>query len=228
MLKRNAGIGLQILIVDDHALLREGLVLLMQQLEPGIKIMQAGTLAQTHRQVLANADLSLVLLDLNLPDGSGLDAIPALCAARPGLAIVVLSASQDRATVLRAIDAGAIGFIHKSSSSKDMLDGLRTVLEGGIQLPPSVFVDRAAERGSAVARSAGEVLNLTPRQTDVLRCILRGLPTKAIARELDVSGSTAKAHTAVILRALNVTTRTQVVVECSRLGLLLEPQRPDA
>lgn len=228
MLIRGPAVGLQILLVDDHALLREGLALLLKQLDPDVRVLEAGTLAAAYEQVAANADLGLVLLDLDMPDGSGLDAIAGLGAARPGLAIVVLSATQERAAVLRCIDAGAIGFIPKSSSSQDMLAGLRTVLAGGIHLPSNVFSDRAPGSGATRGRSPAEVLGLTPRQSDVLRCILKGLPIKSIARELDVSVSTAKAHTAVILRALDVTTRTQVVVEFSRLGLRLEPDRPDA
>ena len=219
MLIAHDAAGLRVLVVDDHALLREGLALLLQGVDPAVVVYEAGTLEAARDCARTTERLDLVLLDLDLPDGSGLDAIEGLHALVPGLPIVVLSATQDRATVLRAIDAGAIGFVPKSSSAQDLQAALRTVLTGRIHLPPSVFIDRPIPEPSAAGRSPTDALGLTRRQADVLRCILKGLPIKAIARELDVSTSTAKAHTAVILRALNVTTRTQAVVEFSRLGL---------
>lgn len=213
----------RILIVDDHALLREGVGLLLRRLDPAIVCLEAGTLAEALERVAAPEAIDLLLLDLGLPDGIGVEAIRAVHERRTGLPVVVLSAQDDRETVMSAIAAGAVGYVPKASSADVMLAGLRVVLGRGVYLPPSARTDELPQSGTPDAAVADPTADLTPRQKEVLRLILRGMPIKAIARTLDVSASTAKAHTAVILRALNVTTRTQVVVEASRLGLSFGP-----
>jgi DNA-binding NarL/FixJ family response regulator len=214
---------MRILIVDDHALLREGVGLLLRRLDPDVDILEAGTLADALARIESAEAIDLLLLDLGLPDGTDVDAIGAIHQLRAGLPVVVLSARDDPGTVLHAIGAGAVGYVPKSSSADTMLDGLRVVLDHGVYLPPSVLLCDPPVSSAQAPVATGPALDLTPRQTEVLKLILRGMPIKAIARELDVSTSTVKAHTAVILRALNVTTRTQVVVEASRLGLAYGP-----
>jgi DNA-binding NarL/FixJ family response regulator len=221
----------RILLVDDHALLREGVGLLLRRLDPDIVFMEAGTLAEALERVAAPEALDLLLLDLGLPDGMGVEAIGAVHERRPGLPVVVLSAQDDRETVVSAIAAGAVGYVPKASSADVMLAGLRVVLGHGVYLPSSARMGEARQLDTPDALTADPTADLTPRQKQVLRLILRGMPIKAIARALDISTSTAKAHTAVILRALNVTTRTQAVVEASRLGLRFGPDgdaAPDA
>jgi DNA-binding NarL/FixJ family response regulator len=213
----------RILIVDDHALLREGVGLLLRRLDPQADILEAGTLAEALERVGAADAIDLLLLDLGLPDGLGVEAIRALHECRPGLPVVVLSARDDRETVVSAIAAGAVGYVPKSSSADVMLAGLRVVLGRGVYLPPSARAGDSSRPSMPDAVAANPTADLTPRQKQVLSLILRGMSIKAIARTLDVTTSTAKAHTAVILRALNVTTRTQVVVEASRLGLSFGP-----
>jgi DNA-binding NarL/FixJ family response regulator len=217
--------------VDDHALLREGVGLLLRRLDPAIVCLEAGTLAEALERVAATEAIDLLLLDLGLPDGVGVEAIRAVHERRPGLPVVVLSAQDDRETVVSAIAAGAVGYVPKASSADVMLAGLRVVLSHGIYLPPSARMGDLLRPDMPDAAVADPTVDLTPRQTQVLRLILRGMPIKAIARMLDISPSTAKAHTAAILRALNVTTRTQAVVEASRLGLRFGPdgdEAPDA
>jgi DNA-binding NarL/FixJ family response regulator len=132
--------------------------------------------------------------------------------------------------VLRALDAGAMGFIPKSSTSSILVGALRLILAGGIYLPPSVFLPGSRGPGidmttrlavePALTRSKQPSdLGLTPRQAEVLHLILQGKPAKLISRELDLSASTVKAHTSAVLRALNVTTRTQAVVVAGQFGL---------
>jgi DNA-binding NarL/FixJ family response regulator len=213
----------RILIVDDHALLREGVGLLLRRLDPDVEFLEAGTLAEALEAVAEAEAIDLLLLDLGLPDGMGVESVRAVHERRPGLPVVVLSAQEDRETVMSAIAAGAVGYVPKASSSDVMLAGLRVVLGHGVYLPPSVQTGELALSDVPETLAVDPTADLTPRQKQVLRLILRGMPIKAIARALDVSTSTAKAHTAVILRTLNVTTRTQVVVEASRLGLGFGP-----
>ena len=208
----------KVLLVDDHALFREGVSLLLRRLEPESEIVEAGSLAEARVRLESGGEVDLVLLDLGLPDGDGLSAIESLRAKSPGTPLVVLSANDDRAAVLQAIEAGAMGYVTKHSASAVLLEALETVLQGGVVLPPSAFLRGPADRGAGVADGTSD-LGLTDRQLDVLRLILQGLPAKQIASALDISPSTVKAHTTAVLRALNVTTRTQVVVEASRRGI---------
>lgn len=213
----------RILIVDDHALLREGVGLLLRRLDPRADLLEAGTLAEALERVAATEAIDLLLLDLGLPDGMGVEAIRAVHERRPGLPVVVVSAQDDRETVVSAIAAGAVGYVPKASSADVMLAGLRVVLGHGVYLPPSARLGDLPQSDMPDAAAANPATGLTPRQRQVLRLILRGMPIKAIARVLDISPSTAKAHTGAILRALNVTTRTRAVVEASRLGLRFGP-----
>lgn len=192
--------------------------MLLRRLEPGVEIVEAGSLAELGEIFAAARAFDLVLLDLSLPDARGFAALEAVRKWAPAVPLVVLSANDDRATVLESLDRGAMGYITKSSDSSMLGLALRTVLGGGIALPPTAFLreDRAEPAAGGDLTTA---LDLTDRQQDVLRLILQGLAAKEIANALDISPSTVKAHTSAVLRALNVTTRTQVVVEASRRGI---------
>jgi DNA-binding NarL/FixJ family response regulator len=216
-----------LLLIDDHMLFREGLVLLLQKIDPESVVFESATL-EDGLDILQRADnVDLALLDLALPDRSGMDGIALIRERHPEVPVVILSASDDKSTVLQALDRGAVGYIPKSSSFNVMLGALRLVLSRGIYLPPSVFLgeERAAVRSTpgrstpASGPMAPADLGLSERQVQVLYFILQGLPSKLIARELQLSLSTVRAHTTAILRCLNVTTRTQVVIAASRLGL---------
>jgi len=217
---------MKVLLIDDHALLREGLALLMAREYPKLELLQAGTLAQGKTIAEANADIRLVLLDLTLPDGHGLTALPWLSTAAPGARLVALSADESKDTVISAIAAGASGYVPKSADSGLMLQALRTVLGGGIHLPQAALERRSAERGSGEpwqpAPTSAETLGFSPRQADVLRLLINGKPNKLISRDLGMSESTVKTHLAVIFRKLEANSRTQAVVAAARLGLRLD------
>jgi DNA-binding NarL/FixJ family response regulator len=177
----------------------------------------------------------LVILDLGLPGMSGMEGLAWLQARHPQVPVVVMSSADDQETVLRALDAGAMGFIPKSSASVVLRGALELVLAGGIYLPPSVFLP---QRGGAVPPPAvkpvaeasladppactPESLGLTHRQAEVLDLILQGHPAKSICRALDLAPGTVKTHTTAVLRALKVTNRTQAVVAASQLGWRLK------
>jgi DNA-binding NarL/FixJ family response regulator len=225
---------MKILLIDDHPLFREGVALLLKPLVDGLETWEAGSCEEAFELLAQRGSADLVLIDLNLPGLSGLQGLQRLRQDHPDVPVVVMSSADDKDTVLAALDAGAMGFIPKSSTSQVMLGALRLILAKGIYLPPSVFLGaRAAPAVSPLpARSsapvAGEApaagrrpaeLGLTPRQADVLHLLLQGKPAKLIGRQLNLSLSTVKAHTSAVLRALNVTTRTQAVLAASRLGL---------
>ncbi len=224
------------LLVDDHNLFREGLALLITQGFPQLHLLQAGDIAEAMRQLEAHPDTELLLLDLALPDSAGTSGLIHLREHAPQVTVVVLSADESPDTVLAAIDAGAAGFIPKTARSGVMQQALRTVLAGGVYLPPAVLlatrgaVANVAPGTAAVttaleppAPDADAVTGLTPRQCDVLRLLIEGKPNKLICRELDLSESTVKTHLASIFRRLGASSRTQAVVAAARLGLRLGP-----
>jgi DNA-binding NarL/FixJ family response regulator len=220
---------MMVLLVDDHPLFREGLALLLRPLVDELTVVEAGTCEEAFAVLDEQEPPHLVLMDLALPGMNGIDGIAVLHERFPRVPLVALSSADDRDTVLRALDAGAMGFVPKSSTSAVMLGALRLILANGIYLPPSAFL--AGPTGPALAPTvqaeviaarpsgAGASLGLTARQEEVLQLILRGLPLKLIARELNLSLGTVKAHTSAVLRALNVTTRTQAVVVAGSMGL---------
>lgn len=212
-----------ILVVDDHALLRSGMRFLLRGLDPGLEIDEAGDCAQALDRVAARS-YDLVLLDLKMPGLYGLDALDALRKAAPATPLVVLSGEDDPRVVRAAIERGAMGFIPKSSTPEVLVHALRLVLAHGVYLPPAVldFVRSVPVAAPPPVASAEMLLTgLTPRQMDVLRCVIRGLPNKAIARELDVTEGTVKAHLTSVLRALGAHNRTEAVYAAAKLGLRL-------
>ena len=220
------------LLVDDHSLFREGLVLLITQGFPQLQLQQAGDIAEAMRQLEAHPDTELLLLDLALPDSAGTSGLIHLREHAPHVTIVVLSADDSPETVLAAIDAGAAGFIPKTARSGVMQQALRTVLAGGVYLPSAVLLaprDSVADSAAVAAAfdppaaDADVVTGLTPRQTDVLRLLIEGKPNKLICRELDLAESTVKTHLASIFRRLGASSRTQAVVAAARMGLRLGP-----
>lgn len=221
---------MKVLLVDDHVLFREGLSMLLRHLMDDVEICEAGNVEEATVQITAYGDVNLILLDIGLPNMTGTESVRLMRERHPEIPVVALSSSEDKVTVLSALDHGAMGFVPKSSSASILTNALRLILAHGIYLPPSVFLgDRqppgavppphaAAEPSSTVKRTP-EQLGLTPRQADVLLRILEGKPAKVISRELNLSASTVKTHTSAVLRALNVTTRTQAIIAAGRLGL---------
>jgi DNA-binding NarL/FixJ family response regulator len=220
---------MKILLVDDHVLFREGVALLLQSLVAGDPLLQVGTCADALELLAQNTGVELVLMDIHLPGTSGLNGIVLIRERFPLIPVVALSSSDDKQTILSAIDAGAMGFIPKSSSAAVLSSALQLVLSKGIYIPPEVFLRertptdsllrRMANSPGAAAYTTTADLGLTARQAEVLFLILQGKSAKAICRDLSLSSSTVKIHTSAALRALNVTTRTQAVIAAGRLGL---------
>lgn len=227
---------MKILLIDDHPLFREGVALLLKPLLEGLETWEAGSCEEAFALLDQRGNADLVMIDLGLPGLSGLEGLRRLRQEHPEVPVVVMSSADDKDTVLAVLDAGAMGFIPKSSTSQVMLGALRLILAKGIYLPPAVFLAGRSAIPAAPApalaaavppsgRRPGE-LGLTPRQADVLHLLLQGKPAKLIGRQLNLSLSTVKAHTSAVLRALNVTTRTQAVLAASRMGLRFDEPAP--
>ena len=147
----------------------------------------------------------------------------------PALPVVVVSGSDDPASVLAALDLGAMGYIPKTSPREVLLGAVRLVASGGIYVPVEALKTREAAQLALPASASGVAgagtaadLGLTSRQREVLELLLKGLPNKLIARKLDISENTTKIHVSAVLRALGVATRTQALIAANRLGLRLD------
>jgi len=214
------------LLVDTHALYREGLALLITRSFPELELLQAGDIAEALGQIERHPDLDLLLLDLELPDAEGTRGLLQIRACAPGMTVIVLSGDTPPEAALDAIEAGAAGFIPKASPAEVMEEALRKVLDGGVYLPPALIARRPAAGDAEpepAPETAADLSSLTPRQCDVLRLLLEGKTNKLICRELELSESTVKTHLASIFRRLGATSRTQAVVAAARMGLRLGP-----
>jgi DNA-binding NarL/FixJ family response regulator len=211
---------LKVLLVDDHTLLRESLAVMFANTWPELQLLQAGTLAEAVGHLRSHADVKLVLVDLTLPDATGLDGLAVLQRQVVQARHVVLSADDRTQTVLSAIDAGAAGFIPKTSEYRVMVAAIELVLQGGVYLPPCMAARGAPAPGAAEPASL-EALGLSPRQGEVLMLLVEGHPNKTISRLLNISPSTVKTHLETIFTRLEVSSRTQAVVAVARLGLRL-------
>jgi len=208
---------MKILVVDDHPLIQQALAHALPALHGAIDVLAAIDREETLTTLARHPDCALVLLDLALPGAHGLDLHAQLRRDFPLLPIVVLSATHDRATVGAAMAAGAQGYIAKTSSPVELLDAVRTVLEGGRSV-----TSRLASIAPSVGGVPGETLGLTHRQADVLRLLLQGKPNKLICRDLRLSEGTVKVHVSAILKALNVRSRAQAIAELSRRGVVID------
>jgi DNA-binding NarL/FixJ family response regulator len=241
----------KVLVVDDHPMMRGALRTALETLTEDVMVALAGSLQDAFRQLAAQPQPDLVLLDLNLPDACGTATIGAFRSRAPGSRVIAVSAIYDAATVQACQAAGAVGFIPKSYGLDRLLDTIRRALAGqpafpdlgqrnagnglsgpgGVQdVPPALAHSALAPRSlfhppaqmPAREYSDGRHLGLTERQRGVLRLMLLGLPNKAICKELDLAEGTVKVHVSAILRALGVATRAQVVVAATRSGIRVD------
>ncbi len=218
---------MNLLLVDDHVLFREGLKLILSQLDLCAATYEAGTLLEAIEIADRNSDIDLALLDLGLPGIHGMEALSEFRRRFETVPVVVLSGLADRHTVVEALERGAAGFIAKSMSPELLRRAVQVALGGGICLPPMPDVGAAQSLATVAApvepwpRRLCE-LGLTARQVEVVRLIVQGKPNKLIARELGVAESTVKAHVRPILKALNVTSRVGAILQLGRFGMTLE------
>lgn len=207
-----------VLLVDDHPLFRTALSTAVRRVRPDARIVEAPTLADAAARLRDDPGISLVLLDLRMPDCEGFTGLLTLRAEHPAVPVVVVSASEDGETVRRALSFGASGFIPKSASLETMSEALETVLTGEVWAPPVCTPDN--DHGTSERDGASErIASLTPAQLRILVGLRRGRLNKQIAYEMGVSEATVKAHMTAIFRKLGVLNRTQAVIAAEALLL---------
>jgi DNA-binding NarL/FixJ family response regulator len=218
---------MKILLVDDHALIRDALRSVVKELASDPTVLEASDCGEALRLIEAHPDLHLILLDLNLPDRDGFAMLADLRKRYAAISVVVLSAVHDRESVIRALDLGALGFIPKSAPRDVMVNALRLVFGGGVYIPPEALGRSEPKPPPYPPPRAGEGrvggvspadLGFTERQMEVLALMMQGKSNKAISRLLDVAESTVKHHVTAILKALKVANRTEAVVAAGSLG----------
>lgn len=210
---------MRVLIVDDHPLIRTGVSAMLSRHDGDCTVLEAPDCRSAIAHLAYGRPApDLILLDLNMPDCAGLAALEAVRDAAPDTPVIVLSADDDRDTILDALNLGAMGFIPKTMNPELVWSALGLVLAGGIYVPHKVISgqrDSLAFGSRAPATDEGASLSslgLTERQIDTLRMLVKGLPNKTIARNLGISEATVKVYVSASLRAMNVTSRTQAVI----------------
>jgi len=208
---------MKILIVDDHALFREGLCHVLNVLDEQVTILQAGNYDSAMQQVSEHTDLDMVLLDLCIPGKDGFITLTTFVEKYPALPVVILSGSNQRKDIQRSLDSGAVGYIPKDTTSIVMLNALRLILSGGTYVPQLLAQKNKMNSPPTEADS----LDLTPRQLQVLSLLIKGDSNKVIARKMELAEGTIKMHVTSILKCLDVSNRTQAVVAAQVFGLTI-------
>ncbi len=204
------------LVVDDHPLFLEALRLSLGSAFPDARIVEASSIAKAREAISANPPFDLVLLDLSMPGTVGFEGLLELRTQHPKLPVVICSALEDPRIVHEAMTYGAAGFISKSVKKAELAAAIQDVMAGSVYLPASYTAD-AAGRARSASELSQRLTSLTPQQLRVLMMLRQGMLNKQIAYELDVGETTVKAHVSEILRKLNVASRTQAVIEVSKL-----------
>ncbi len=200
------------LVIDDHPLIHEIVPALLQKALGEVVVATEATLEAGIQRAAAELP-DLVLLDLGLPGCEGLDAIGRFRMEFPQIPVVVFSASCERDSIVGALDAGAVGYIPKTSKPEVMIAALKVIAAGGTYVPREVL-----EQAGPAARRRGEP-DLTDRQKDVLRLMLKGYNNERIASELAIAQNTVKQHAHAIFTALGVSSRAEALVAAARHGL---------
>ncbi len=205
------------LIADDHELFRDGLKLLLLDALGIDRVIETGTLDEAIEKLSEQERVDLILVDLRMPGMAGVESLTALIDGFPDSRIAVVSAWEERADILAALQVGVHGYIPKSLNNVQLADAIRQVLAGGIYVPASLGRrDAGAGRDPGAASSpAVDGMHFTQRQRDVISELRRGRSSKEIARALNIAEGTVKIHLAAIYRQLGVRTRAEAIVKLS-------------
>ena len=206
---------IRVLVVDDHPIVRQGLVSVLED-EADLEIVGTAESGREAVRVVQRLAPDVVLLDLEMPDMDGVAAVPQLLAARPQVGVLVFTAYDTEERVLGAVRAGARGYLLKGASGEDIARGIRTVYGGESYLEPRVASKLVAEVSGPRRTRA----TLSEREREVLRLVADGLPTKQIAVSLSITERTVKFHVNSIFRKLGADNRAQAVAVAAQRGLL--------
>jgi DNA-binding NarL/FixJ family response regulator len=202
--------NIRILIVDDHPLMRRALVAAIES-EPDMQVVGTAVNGTQARAVFLEFQPDVVLMDLLMPDESGLEAITAICAEHPEARVLVVTSVEEDAEILKAIQAGAKGYITKTTETENLLTAIRNVFAGQSFLPPALATKlMASVRRSASAEDELSNETLTAREMEVVALVGQGFSNRQIAAALHITLSTVNVHFHNIMNKLGMENRRQV------------------
>lgn len=206
----------RLVIADDHPLFRDALRQAVASVVTDAKIDEAGSFEELTELLGRDSEVDMVLLDLSMPGISGFSGLIYLRAQYPAMPVVIVSASDDVATIRSSLDFGASGFIPKRFGVEPLREAIMKVMAGEVWTPPDI--DLSAAMDLDIRRLRDRLVTLTPQQVRVLMMLSEGLLNKQIAYELGVSEATIKAHVSAILQKLGVESRTQAVILAAKIS----------
>jgi len=206
----------RVMIVDDHPLFRDALATAVKLAYPGTEALEVDSIEAAIDALDADRNFDIALLDLNIPGVHGFEGLLRLRTHHPRLPVLIVSGLESGEIIKESINYGAAGFLPKSLGREVLSDAIETILAGGVYVPDDFESD--SERNAPTDDLVERLLSLTPQQLRVLTMLREGLLNKQIAHELDVGDTTVKKHVSEILRKLRVHSRTQAVIEASRVG----------
>ena len=204
---------IRVVVADDHAVVRHGLAQLLSTF-PGIELVGDATDGEAAVALCAERQPDVVLMDLEMPILDGIEATRRIKSEHPDVAVVVLTLFSDRDRILQALDAGAAGYLLKDVEPEALAKAIEAAARGDAPLDP-----KAARTLLSARRAAIPADSLSDREREVLRMVAAGLANKQIARELEISEKTVKAHLTSVFRQIGVTDRTQAALWAERNGL---------
>jgi len=203
---------IRLLLAEDHSLVRAGLADLLGHVAD-FELVGAAADGSEAVALAAEHSPQVVLMDLLMPELDGIEATRRIVGANPSVHVVVLTSFSDRERILEALDAGAIGYLFKDAEPDELFRGIRAAAKGESPLAPK------AAREVLLARNERRDRGLTDRELDVLGLVRAGLSNKLIARRLEISEKTVKAHLTSIFQRIGVTDRTQAALWAERHGI---------
>jgi DNA-binding NarL/FixJ family response regulator len=204
---------IRIAVIDDHAIVRNGLIQLLGSYA-GLDVVASAGDGEGAVAACVEHRPDVALMDLSMPGMGGVEATRRICDQAPGVQVVVLTSFMDRERIVDALSAGAIGYLLKDSEPEELIRGIQAAARGESPLDP-----RAARTMLAAQRAPGPLAALTDREREVLALVAEGLPNKHIARRLAITEKTVKAHLTSVFRTIGVTDRMQAGLWARRNGL---------
>jgi NarL family two-component system response regulator LiaR len=209
---------IRLLIVDDHAVVRQGLQMFLR-LDAELEIIGEAANGQQAIKLTGELQPDIVLMDLLMPVMGGVEAITIIRREFPDVEVIALTSVLEDKAVIDAIRAGAIGYLLKDTEADELIRAIKAAAAGQVQLSP-----QAAARLMREVRTPDSPESLTERETEVLRLLATGLSNKEIAQELVIGEKTVKTHVSNILAKLNIRSRTQAALYAARIGLVELPK----
>jgi len=210
-----------VLIVDDHAIVRQGLRTLLELMDDIVVAGEASN-GRIATEMVTQMHPDVILMDLMMPEMDGITAIQKICEQNQGMKIIALTSFLEDGNIIPAIRAGATSFLLKDVSPTELVDTIRAAYRGEARLHPNVARKLMDQVATQPLSSTASTFDITERELEVLQCVAKGMSNKEIAIKLVISEKTVKTHISSLLSKLNLSDRTQLAIHALRNGLVKE------